>query len=288
MPASPELEPGTAVFGIVGGGAQAEFVRVPAAHCARVPPGLDLVTMGGVPEAYVTAHDALVTRAHVAPDEWVLIHAVGSGVGTAGLQLAQAFGARVVGTARTADKLERCRPLGLAAGIVAESTDGALAVDALVAAIVEATDGGVDVVLDLVGGRYVEADIAAATLKGRIVLIGALAGSRAELDVLTVMSKRLSVVGTMLPRAEPRRESGRRRCIRARRRPIAGRRHDRAGRGRGPAARSGRRGLRAAGVGRDVRQGHPRLSLNVSASGAGQRISIVTVRVDAFPVLVTV
>ncbi len=192
------MEPGAEVFGIVGGGAQAEYVRVPAAHCAPVPSGLDLVTMGGVPEAYVTAHDALVTRAHVAPGDWVLIHAVGSGVGTAGLQLAQAFGASVVGTARTADKLDRCRALGLATGILAESHDGALAVDPLVAAIVAATNGGADVVLDLVGGSYVEADIAAASLKGRIVLIGALAGGRAQLDVLTVMGKRLSIVGTML------------------------------------------------------------------------------------------
>src|SRR5205823_5428804 len=89
------------VFGIVGGGAQAEYVALPAVHCAAVPVNLDLVAMGGVPEAFLTAHDAMVTQAHVAAGEWVLVHAIGSGVGTAALQLARALGARVVGTART-------------------------------------------------------------------------------------------------------------------------------------------------------------------------------------------
>ncbi len=83
---------GDRVFGIIGGGAQAEYVAVPAVHCAIVPPNLDLVTMGGVPEVYVTVHDAMVTQAHVAADEWVLVHAIGSGVGTAALQLAHASG----------------------------------------------------------------------------------------------------------------------------------------------------------------------------------------------------
>ena len=100
---------GDRVFGIAGGGGQAQYVRVPAAQCAPIPDGLDLVTMGGVPEAFVTAHDALVTRAHLQPGEWVVVHAVGSGVGTAGLQLARALGARVFGTARTADEARALR-----------------------------------------------------------------------------------------------------------------------------------------------------------------------------------
>src|SRR5947209_1987995 len=104
---------GDAVFGIVGGGAQAEYVVVHASHCAPVPLGLDLVAMGGVPEVFITAHDAMVTQAQTLAGEWVLVHAVGSGVGTAALQLARAIGARVVGTARTPTKLERCRALGL-------------------------------------------------------------------------------------------------------------------------------------------------------------------------------
>jgi NADPH:quinone reductase len=192
-----DLHLGDRVFGLVGGGAHAEFLRVPASHCARVPADLDLVAMGGVPEAFITAHDALVTRAAAQAGEWVLVHAVGSGVGTAALQLAKAFGARVVGTARTAQKLDRAKAFGLDAGIVPPAGEGDVDPDALAAAISDAT-GGVDVVLDLVGGRYVEADVSAATLKGRIVLIGALAGAQAGLAVLAVMSKRLTIAGTML------------------------------------------------------------------------------------------
>jgi NADPH:quinone reductase len=190
---------GGRVFGITGGGAQAEYVAVPAVHCAVVPANLDLVEMGGVPEAFFTAHDAMVTQAHVVRGEWVLVHAVGSGVGTAALQLAHALGARVVGTARTPEKIERCRALGLDAGIQPTLTaDGALDVDALAWSIVEATDGGADVTLDLVGGDYVIADINAARLKGRIVCIGMMAGSRAHLPIGSILAKRLTVIGTVL------------------------------------------------------------------------------------------
>jgi len=172
---------GARVFGIAGGGAQAEYLTVPAAQCAPVPDGLDLVTMGGAPEAFVTAHDALVTQAHVRAQEWVLVHAVGSGVGTATVQLATALGARVVGTARTPAKLDRCRALGLAHAIVPPLSDGELDVDALAWNIVEATDGGAAVTIDLVGGRYLEVDVAAAALRGPIVLVGAMAGTSATL-----------------------------------------------------------------------------------------------------------
>jgi NADPH:quinone reductase len=187
------------VFGIVGGGAQAEYVSLPAVHCATVPDGLDLVAMGGVPEVYITVHDAMVSQAHVAPGEWVLVHAIASGVGTAALQLAHAFGARVVGTARSADKLERCRALGLDAAILPTRTDdGALDADALAWAIVEATGGGAHVTLDLVGGDYAIADVNAAAPKGRIVWIGTIAGGRATLPIMSVLGKRLTIIGTVL------------------------------------------------------------------------------------------
>jgi NADPH:quinone reductase-like Zn-dependent oxidoreductase len=139
-----------------------------------------------------------VSRAAVRPGEWLLVHAVGSGVGTAAVQLAKAFGASVAGTARTRDKLDRCRSLGLDVGIVPPSReDGSLDPAALATAILE-TAGEMDVVLDLAGGRYVETDIAVCALKGRIVLIGAMAGGRAELDVLGAMGKRLTIAGTLL------------------------------------------------------------------------------------------
>jgi NADPH:quinone reductase len=195
---------GSAVFGIVGGGAQAEMLSVPVGQCATVPDGLDLVAMGGVPEAFVTAHDAMCTQAQARAGEWVLIHAVGSGVGTTGLQLAKALGARVIGTSRNAHKLEQCAALGLDHGIVPPThPDGTLDVHALAAEITSITgsgvDGsGVDVVLDLVAGPYVEADIAAAAPGGRIVLIGTLAGGTAALPILTVMQRRLRIFGTVL------------------------------------------------------------------------------------------
>jgi NADPH:quinone reductase-like Zn-dependent oxidoreductase len=192
------VEIGDRVFGIAGGGSQAEYVAVPAGQCAPVPDGLDLVEMGGAPEAFVTAHDALVTRAHVQAGEWVLVHAVGSGVGTTALQLAVALGARVVGTARTPAKLDRCRELGLEHAIVPPTDHGELDVDALAWSIIEATDGGAHVTVDLAGGAYVEADVAAAALGGRIVLVGSVAGTRAKLSLPAVMVKRLTIIGTVL------------------------------------------------------------------------------------------
>ncbi|MGO9874496.1 MAG: zinc-binding dehydrogenase [Acidimicrobiia bacterium] len=192
------VEIGARVFGIVGGGAQAQYVAVPAAQCATVPDGLDLIAMGGAPEAFVTAHDALVSHAQVRGGEWVLVHAVGSGVGTAALQLAVALGAQVVGTARTETKLDRCRALGLAYGLVPKLVDGQLDTDALASDVIDATGGGAHVTVDLAGGRYVEADVAGAALQGRIVLVGAIAGARATLPILGVMGKRLTIIGTVL------------------------------------------------------------------------------------------
>ena len=190
---------GASVFGVLGGGGQAELATMPAGQCAIVPAGLDLTAMGGVPEAFLTAHDAMCTQAGALAGEWVLVHAVGSGVGTAALQLAKALGARVVGTSRTRDKLDPCRGLGLDHGIVPPTApDGTLDVAALAAEIADLTGGGVDVVLDLVAGAYVEADIAASAPGGRIVLIGALAGGQATLQVLTVMQRRLRLFGTVL------------------------------------------------------------------------------------------
>jgi NADPH:quinone reductase len=190
---------GDRVCGITGGGAQAEYIAVPAVHCAQVPEHLDLVTMGGVPEVFITAQDALVTQAALTAGEWLLVHAVGSGVGTAALQLARTLGAHVVGTARTENKLDRCRSLGLDVGITpTRSDEGALDVDALAWKIAEATGGGPNVVLDTVGGDYVIADVNAAAPKARIVLIGTIAGGRVTVPLMSILGKRLSVIGTVL------------------------------------------------------------------------------------------
>jgi NADPH2:quinone reductase len=185
---------GALVFGIAGGGAQAELLAVPASQCAAVPEGFDVVEAGGVPEAFITAHDAMVTQAALQPGETLLVHAVGSGVGTAALQLGRALGATVVGTARTPEKLDRCRELGLDHAVTAPR---ALDPDAFAAAITAAA-GPVDVTLELVGGDYVITDLAVAGPRGRVVLIGLMAGARTHLDLGALMYKRMRVFGTML------------------------------------------------------------------------------------------
>jgi NADPH:quinone reductase-like Zn-dependent oxidoreductase len=154
-----------------------------------------------VPEAFITASDALFTQAGLASGERVLIHAVGSGVGTAAVQLARAAGCTVIGTARGPDKLDRCAPLGLDLGIDTSRQDFA-------EAVAEHTDGrGVHVCIDFVGGPYLGKNLAALAPKGRLVLVGLLGGARADIGLGLVLGKRLRIVGTVL-RARPLEEKG--------------------------------------------------------------------------------
>jgi putative PIG3 family NAD(P)H quinone oxidoreductase len=185
---------GSRVFGLVGGGAHAELLTVPVAQCTEIPSTLDDVHAGGAPEVFMTAHDALVTRAQVARGETVLVHAAGSGVGTAAVQLAHRLRCTTVGTSRSADKLERCRPLGLDHGVVAPRDLD----PAALAAEIRAVSGDVDVTIDLVGGPYLATDVRVAALHGRIVLVATQAGATAELDIATTMMKRLRIHGTVL------------------------------------------------------------------------------------------
>jgi NADPH2:quinone reductase len=185
--------PGDRVMGIVGGG-QAEYLVTAAAHCARIPPTLDLVEAGGIPEAFITAHDAMVVQGELMAGQRVLVHAVGSGVGTAALQLAECLGASVVGTSRSKDKLDRAVELGLDHPILAPSGFD----PAALAAEITAAAGPLDVTVDLLGGPYLGVDIAAAAPKGRIVIVGLIAGRSAELDMGSLLAKRLIVRGTVL------------------------------------------------------------------------------------------
>jgi NADPH:quinone reductase-like Zn-dependent oxidoreductase len=163
-------------------------------NCSKVPDRVELVDAGGIPEVFVTAHDALRTRAGLGAGEHVLVHAVGSGVGTAVVQLAKAYGCTVTGTARTKSKLDDARDLGLDHGVLAPSPFDPSALAGAVA------DGGgpPDVIIDLVGGAYVQADIAAAATWGRIVVVGTLAGGSVDVPLFALMSKRLAVHGTVL------------------------------------------------------------------------------------------
>lgn len=189
---------GDRVFGIVAGGAHAQLLVAHERAVARIPDSLSWREAGAVPEAFITAHDALVTQAGMRPGETVLIHAVSSGVGLAAVQLVRALGGIPFGTTRTGSKLEPARALGL--------EDGAALVEgpeALESEVRRWTGGrGVDVVLDLVGGPYVAASVQALAPRGRLVLIGSIGGRRAELDLGAVMSRRLTLRGTVL-RARP-------------------------------------------------------------------------------------
>jgi putative PIG3 family NAD(P)H quinone oxidoreductase len=189
-----EWSEGDRVFGIVGGGANAEYLVADARTLARVPSHLSWTDAASIPEAFITAHDALVTQAGVQHDENILIHAVGSGVGLAAVQLARAWGATPFGTARTAEKLERAKDFGLADGIHVVDDPGVI-----VAAVERLTGGkGIDVTLDLAGGPYLDASIRASALRGRIMLIGTVAGRSATISVGMVLGKRLMLRGTVL------------------------------------------------------------------------------------------
>src|SRR5438874_7162921 len=185
---------GDRVMGIVAGGGQAEYLVTAASHCVRVPDSLDLVEAGGIPEAFITAHDAMIVQGGLMAGQTVLVHAVASGVGTAAHQLAECFGATAAGTSRSPDKLDQAAKLGLAHPVLAPSGFD----PAALAAEITAAAGPIDVTVDLLGGPYLGVDVAAAAPKGRIVIVGLIAGGRAELDMGTLLAKRLVVRGTVL------------------------------------------------------------------------------------------
>ena len=190
------LKPGDRVFGVVSGGGQAEYLVTHERLAVAIPDALTFEQAAAVPEAFLTAHDALETQGEARPGETVLIHAVGSGVGTAALQIARAMGCTVIGTSRTADKLKRAGELGLDVGI--ESTRGDFASDVLAF-----TGGsGADVILDLVGAPLWESNMRALAVRGRLVVVGLLGGGTATVDLRSLMNKRARVVGTTL-RARP-------------------------------------------------------------------------------------
>jgi NADPH2:quinone reductase len=194
-PGVERLKLGDRVFGLVGGGGYAEQVVSHERALAKIPDGMSFEDAAAVPEAFCTAHDAIVTQAQIRSGETLLVHAVGSGVGTAAVQLARAFGVTTIGTARTPDKLEQAKPLGMEHGIVVERGTFADATRALAPA-------GVDVVLELVGGNYVAEDLRCIATLGRIVLVGLMAGTKGDLDLGLVLRKRARIFGTVL-RARP-------------------------------------------------------------------------------------
>jgi putative PIG3 family NAD(P)H quinone oxidoreductase len=186
---------GDRVMGIVGGEAHAEFVTAHQDAVSLVPPNLDWPAAGAVPEVFITAHDAL-KQAGFAAGENVLVHAAGSGVGLAATQLVRALGGRAFGTSRTPDKLERAKPFGLTSGYAVPDPSALTELSAFAESV---TDGaGFDVVLDLNGGPYFAASLEAMALRGRIILIGGVAGRKAAVDLYQILRKRLHIIGTVL------------------------------------------------------------------------------------------
>ena len=183
---------GDRVFGITAGEAQAELVLTDASLVAPIPDNLSFTEAAAVPEAFITAQDAIFTLGDLKAGETLLIHAVGSGVGLAGLQLAKAAEAKVIGTSRTAEKLDKCAAFGLDEAI--------LTAEPVFAENVKSATGGkgVDVILDLVGGAYFAENLASLALRGRLILVGLTSGRTAEIDLGMALQKRLQITGTTL------------------------------------------------------------------------------------------
>ena len=186
-PEASRWKQGDRVMGLVGGGAQSEMLAVHEAELLPVPPRMELSDAAAVPESFITAYDALRIRGRLQAGERLLVHAVGSGVGTAALQIARLWDAIVVGTSRSAGKLAQATAMGLH---VAINTGEHSFADAL--------REPVDVILDPLGAPSLTDNLAVLAPGGRLVLIGFLQGSRAEVDLQPLLRKRLQVVGTVM------------------------------------------------------------------------------------------
>jgi NADPH2:quinone reductase len=189
-------KPGDAVMGITGGGGYAEFLVAAADTVIPVPRGVSVPDAGAIPEVFITAWDALFLQEGLSAGETLLVHAVGSGVGTAALQLGRAFGASVIGTSRTPGKLERAAELGLEHAVRGD--------ERWPERVLELTRGrGVDVILDLVGGPYLAGNQRVLAGRGRHVVVGVTGGARAEVDLRALMGRRGSIRGTVLRARSP-------------------------------------------------------------------------------------
>ena len=183
---------GDAVCALVAGGGYAEYCAAPAPQCLPVPTGLSMVEAAGLPETFFTVWTNVFQRGRLNAGETILIHGGSSGIGTTAIQLAREFGARAFTTVGNAEKARVCRDLGAARAIDYREED-------FVAVARDLTAGaGVDLVLDMVGGPYIERNIEALAIEGRLVQIAFQQSSRVEIDFLPVMIKRLTITGSTL------------------------------------------------------------------------------------------
>jgi putative PIG3 family NAD(P)H quinone oxidoreductase len=186
---------GDRVMGITSGGAYAEQLAIHERQAMAVPPQMSLHDAAGIPEVFITAWDALVVQGGLTSGRWAMVHAGASGVGTAAIQICKAIGARIVVTC-SGGKVEACRALGADVVVDYGTQD-------FVAEVGTATGGaGVDVILDVIGGDYVERNIASLAVKGHIIQVGVMAGKPVPLNIGLLLGKRASITGTVL-RARP-------------------------------------------------------------------------------------
>ncbi|MBO6764213.1 NAD(P)H-quinone oxidoreductase [Maricaulis sp.] len=193
------LAVGDPVCALVAGGGYSDYVIAPAGSVLPAPAGIDLADAAGLPETVLTVWTNVFKIGALSPDETLLVHGGTSGIGTTAIQMAKAHGARVIATAGTAEKVALCERLGADIAINYREADFETVVkDA----------GGADVILDMVGGDYVQKNINCANAGARIVLIAFLKGSRVEVDLMRVMLKRIVLTGSTL-RARPDAEKAR-------------------------------------------------------------------------------
>jgi putative PIG3 family NAD(P)H quinone oxidoreductase len=181
---------GDRVMGITTGGGYAEAIAIHERQLMAVPPALDLIEAGGVPEVFITAWDALFLQGALRKDRWALVHAGASGVGTAAIQIVKALGANIAVTC-SAPKAEACRRLGADAVLERSPADW-------VSAAREAVPDGFEVILDVVGGEEVNRNLTVLAPRGRVVQVGTMGGGRATVDVGALMGKRATWIGTTL------------------------------------------------------------------------------------------
>ncbi|MGE3527990.1 MAG: NAD(P)H-quinone oxidoreductase [Methyloceanibacter sp.] len=186
------FQDGDRVCALVNGGGYAEYAVAPEATTLPVPEGLSMVEAAALPETVFTVWHNVFERAALKPGEWLLVHGGASGIGTTAIQLGAALGARVITTVGSAAKAEAALALGAVRAVNYAQED-------FVEAVREATSGeGANVILDMVGGEYVERNLRAAALDGRIVQIAFLKGSKVEIDLMRLMLRRLTLTGSTL------------------------------------------------------------------------------------------
>ncbi len=191
-PSTMRFKEGDAVCALIGGGGYAEYAVAPESATLPIPQDLSMVEAAALPETLFTVWHNVFERAALKPGEWLLVHGGASGIGTTAIPIATALGAKVMATVGSAEKAHVCRELGAVRAINHREED-------FVEVVRETTGGnGVDVILDMVGGDYIERDLKAAALEGRIVQIAFLKGAKVELDLMRLMLRRLTLTGSTL------------------------------------------------------------------------------------------